>query len=67
MAMVALLEQQGFAQGRDLMWVSDPHGEHNEACWARRLGPALEFLFPGPGRAKTRAATRRLKEPPPTR
>jgi predicted alpha/beta superfamily hydrolase len=24
----------------------DPASEHNEAAWAKRLGPALEFLFP---------------------
>lgn len=24
----------------------DPQGEHNEQAWARRLAPALEFLYP---------------------
>lgn len=45
-SMVDLLRLQGFEDGRDLMWVSDPKGSHSEACWARRMGPALEFLFP---------------------
>lgn len=26
--------------------VVDPEGEHNEVAWAKRFGPALEFLFP---------------------
>lgn len=47
-AMVDLLKQQGFREGENLKWVSDPQGTHSEPHWARRLGPALEFLFPGP-------------------
>jgi predicted alpha/beta superfamily hydrolase len=46
-SMVELLKQQGFRDGEDLLWVSDPKGTHSEHHWARRLGPALEFLFPG--------------------
>ena len=48
-AMVDLLSQQGFKEGEDLKWVSDPQGTHAEYHWARRMGPVLEFLFPGPG------------------
>lgn len=47
-AMADLLVEQGFQEGKDLLWVSDPKGAHTEAAWGRRLGPALEFLFPGP-------------------
>lgn len=54
-SMVDLLCQQGFEAGQDLMWVSDPQGTHSEADWARRIGPALEFLFPG-DHARSRAA-----------
>lgn len=46
-SMVELLKQQGFTEGQDLLWVSDPRGTHSEFHWARRIGPALEFLFPG--------------------
>lgn len=45
-SMADLLRQQGFVDGQDLLWVSDPKGTHSEGAWARRMGPALEFLFP---------------------
>ncbi|MNL85729.1 hypothetical protein D3C87_2141490 [compost metagenome] len=47
--MVDLLKQQGFKEGEDLMWLSDPHGTHSEYFWARRMGKVLEYLFPGTG------------------
>jgi metallo-beta-lactamase class B len=46
-SMVELLKQQGFKEDLDLRWVSDPKGTHSEYHWARRIGPALEWLFPG--------------------
>lgn len=49
LAMVELLRQQGFEDGRDLRWVSDPQGVHSEWYWSQRFGPALEFLFPAKG------------------
>lgn len=49
-SMVDLMVQQGFKEHQDLKWVSDPRGTHSEGAWARRLGPALEFLFPGDGK-----------------
>ncbi len=49
-SMVDLLALQGFTPGDDLLWVSDPTGTHSEHCWARRMGPVLEFLFPGSGK-----------------
>lgn len=48
-SMVDLLRLQGFRDHEDLLWVSDPQGVHSEACWARRMGGALKFLFPGDG------------------
>jgi predicted alpha/beta superfamily hydrolase len=48
-AMVDLLKQQGFKEGEDMLWVSDPQGTHSEYFWARRMGPILEWLFPGNG------------------
>ncbi len=40
-----LLIQGGSRLEEDLRWVEDPQGEHREACWGRRFGPALSFLF----------------------
>jgi predicted alpha/beta superfamily hydrolase len=42
-----LLLAQGYQRGRDLMWVEDKGGMHNEAAWGRRLRPALPFLLGG--------------------
>ena len=39
-----------YKRGRDLMWVEDKGGMHNEAAWGRRLRGALPFLL-DPGRA----------------
>lgn len=44
-----LLERKGYRVGRDLMWVEDRGGVHNEAAWGRRLRGALPFLLPGSG------------------
>ena len=40
----ALIEK-GYALGRELRWVEDAKGRHNEADWGRRLGDALPFLL----------------------
>jgi predicted alpha/beta superfamily hydrolase len=42
-----LLLAKGYRRGRDLMWVEDKGGMHNEAAWGRRLKPALPFLLGG--------------------
>ena len=42
-----LLLEKGYLRGRDLMWVEDKGGVHNEAAWGRRLRKALPFLFGG--------------------
>lgn len=44
-AMRDLLERKGYRRGRDLMWVEDGHGQHNEAAWGKRLRKALPFLL----------------------
>ena len=44
-AMRDLLERKGYRQGRDLKWVEDAHGQHNEAAWGKRLRKALPFLL----------------------
>jgi predicted alpha/beta superfamily hydrolase len=44
-AMCDLLERKGYRRGRDLMWVEDRHGQHNEAAWGKRLRKALPFLL----------------------
>ncbi len=40
-----LLMSSGYVQGKDLMWVEDPSGVHNEACWSARLPNAMQFLW----------------------
>ncbi len=41
----ALLEK-GWELGNDLHFVEARGARHNEAAWARRVGPMLEYLFP---------------------
>lgn len=40
------LQSLGFELGRDLMWVVDPDGHHNEPTWRKHLPDALAFLYP---------------------
>jgi predicted alpha/beta superfamily hydrolase len=40
-----LLRAKGYVPGRDLLFVEDAGGQHNEADWARRLPDALRFLL----------------------
>jgi hypothetical protein len=35
--------REGYRRGKDLMWVEDRGGVHNEAAWGRRLRSALAF------------------------
>jgi predicted alpha/beta superfamily hydrolase len=42
-----LLLVKGYQQGKELMWVEDKGGMHNEAAWGRRLRKALPFLLAG--------------------
>jgi predicted alpha/beta superfamily hydrolase len=44
-AMRELLERKGFTRGKDLMWVEDHGGMHNERAWGRRMRKALPFLL----------------------
>ncbi len=46
------LVQLGYRSGRDLLYLVDRGGAHNEASWAKRLGKELRFLL---GRAGVRA------------
>lgn len=46
-AMRDALIAKGYKRGKDLMWVEDKGGMHNEAAWGRRLRPALPFLLGG--------------------
>ena len=40
-----VLAEKGYTLGRELKWVEDPKGRHNEVDWGRRLGDALPFLL----------------------
>jgi predicted alpha/beta superfamily hydrolase len=46
-AMCDRLLTLGYTRGKDLMWVEDRGGMHNEASWGRRLRKALPFLLRG--------------------
>jgi predicted alpha/beta superfamily hydrolase len=41
-----VLLQKGWRLGRDLHYQRIEGGEHNEAAWAQRVGPFLQFLYP---------------------
>jgi enterochelin esterase-like enzyme len=41
-----LLMKKGWRLDHDLHYEKIEGGEHNEAAWAQRVGPFLEFLFP---------------------
>ena len=41
-----VLLKKGWQLGRDLFYQRVEGAEHNEAAWAARVGPFLEFLFP---------------------
>lgn len=42
---VAALERLGWTRGKDLLYVEDLRGTHDEASWGRRLPAALRFLL----------------------
>lgn len=42
-----ILVEKGWQEGRDLLFQVIQGGRHNEAAWAQRVGPFLQFLFPG--------------------
>jgi enterochelin esterase-like enzyme len=41
-----VLVQSGWQKGRDLHYEEIQGGQHNEAAWAQRVGPFLQYLFP---------------------
>lgn len=41
-----ILLARGWREGADLHYERVEGGEHNEAAWARRVGPFLRFLYP---------------------
>jgi predicted alpha/beta superfamily hydrolase len=47
-----ILTQKGYRVGRDLLYVVEMGGQHNERAWARRLRRELHFLLGVPERSK---------------
>ena len=45
------LVQRGWQIGSNLHYEEIPGGQHNEAAWAERVGPFLQFLFPARDKA----------------
>jgi predicted alpha/beta superfamily hydrolase len=52
--LAAVLERKGYRRGESLLFTEDRGGRHEEAHWARRLAPALEFLLRPAGRTARR-------------
>ncbi|MGH7472074.1 MAG: alpha/beta hydrolase [Longimicrobiales bacterium] len=50
------LVRMGYRSGRDLLYVVDQGGAHNEAAWARRLSRELRFLLGASPSASKRPA-----------
>ena len=42
------LMDKGWREGKDLYCWEAPGAGHNEAAWAARFGPMLQYLFPAP-------------------
>ncbi len=40
-----LLQKRGYREGRDLLYIEEKDGVHNEEHWAARLPDALRFLL----------------------
>jgi predicted alpha/beta superfamily hydrolase len=40
-----ILQDKGYTRGKELCWVEDNGGMHNEAAWGRRMRTALPFLL----------------------
>ncbi len=45
--LVAAMRRAGWTLGDDLVYAEYPHATHTESAWAARVGPMLEYLFPG--------------------
>jgi len=41
-----VLLEKGWKLGHDLHYEVIEGAEHNEAAWAQRVGPFLQFLYP---------------------
>ena len=53
-----ILTQKGYRTGRELLFVVEMGGQHNERAWARRMRRELHFLLgvPEPRKPKVRQA-----------
>ena len=50
------LVKNGYREGRDLLFLTDEGGRHNEQSWAGRVHVALAWFFGKPGRSASRTA-----------
>jgi hypothetical protein len=46
MRLAELLAAKGWREGEDFIFRRIQGGAHNEAAWAARVPPMLEYLFP---------------------
>ena len=43
--MLEFLNEQGFVEDIDYLWINDTTAEHSEKSWSKRLPTALTFIF----------------------
>lgn len=43
--MLEALQQKGFKEAEDFLWVKDKEAQHNEAAWAKRFPIAIEWIM----------------------
>ncbi|MDX5483064.1 MAG: histidine kinase [Hymenobacteraceae bacterium] len=43
--MLEALQQKGYREGKDYIWVLEKQAQHNEAAWAKRMPQAFRFLL----------------------
>ncbi|MFD2512889.1 alpha/beta hydrolase-fold protein [Pontibacter locisalis] len=44
--MLIALEEKGYVEGKDFIWIKDATAKHNEAAWAKRMPVALKAILP---------------------
>jgi len=43
--MLEALQQKGYKEGQDYLWIKDDKAQHNEAAWAKRFPTAIEWIM----------------------
>ncbi|MCP2044341.1 alpha/beta hydrolase-fold protein [Pontibacter sp. HSC-36F09] len=43
--MLTALQEKGYREGKDYVWILDTNAQHNEAAWSKRMPRALTFML----------------------